>query len=83
MAAELGQHRRVGVGRGHRDPASREDPGRLPGARLGKGRHPVAAGVYVIGAIIILLRRGSSLGAGSPTGDEAAARAAAEVVSEV
>jgi len=47
------------------------------------GLFAVAAVVYVFGAIVILRRRGASLGGEAPTGDEAAARATTEVVSEL
>jgi DHA1 family multidrug resistance protein-like MFS transporter len=47
------------------------------------GLFAVAAVVYVFGAIVILRRRGASLGGEAATGDEAAARATTEVVSEL
>jgi len=47
------------------------------------GLFAVAAVVYVFGAIVILRRRGASLGGEASTGDEAAARATTEVVSEL
>jgi MFS family permease len=47
------------------------------------GLFAVAAVVYVFGAIVILRRRGASLGGETATGDEAAGRATTEVVSEL
>src|SRR4029453_8330857 len=47
------------------------------------GLFAVAAVVYVFGAIVILRRRGASLGGEAATGDEAAGRATTEVVSEL
>ena len=47
------------------------------------GLFAVAAVVYVLGAIVILRRRGASLGGEPATGDEATGRATAEVVSEL
>jgi len=47
------------------------------------GLFAVAAVVYVLGAIVILRRRGASLGGEPATGDEATGRATTEVVSEL